>query len=232
VNAAAGVAVATSVPTVGTATAYKALGATATTTVGFTTVATVNSADDQVYTNTTVTISAPAGSAVTLADQNGSAAGTTAAFDATGATANLIAAVSSTTGAVTGDAANANVAAGALVAGTITFMPDVEGTYTLLVSAGNAAYTTGDVSAVWTVTTVGTPTGIALSSINSTTSIDNTTGSLVKVVLTDANGNVTMPGVGEAISLSSSDASFQVQALEMAKWSAIAKAVGARGRRT
>jgi len=103
----------------------------------------------------------------------------------------------------------AGVSAGSRTMGaTLSFKPDVEGTYTLLVSAGNAAYTTGDVSAVWTVTTVGTPTGVALSSVNSTTSIDNTTGSLVKVVLTDASGNVTMPGVGEAISLSSSDASF------------------------
>jgi hypothetical protein len=135
-SAVAGVAIATSVPTVGTASQVKAIGATATTTVGFTTAATALAADDQVYTNTSVIISAPAGSAVTLADRNGAAAGTTAAFGSGSATANLIAAVSSSTGAVTGDANGGDVTAGAVVAGTVTIIPDVEGTYKVTVTSG------------------------------------------------------------------------------------------------
>ena len=135
-SAAAGVAIATSVPTVGTASQVKAIGATATTTVGFTTAATAAAADDQVYTNTSVIISAPTGSAVTLADRDGAGAGTTAAFGAGSATANLIAAVSTSTGAVTGDANGGDVAGGAVVAGTVTIIPDVEGTYKVTVTSG------------------------------------------------------------------------------------------------
>jgi len=133
---AATTAITTTVPTVGTATQYKALGATGTTTVGFTTGAIAAAADDQTYTSTTVTITAPSGSAVTLADRDGSGAGTTAAFGSGSATANLGAAVNSTTGAVTGDAATSDVAAGIVVAGTITILPDVEGTYKVTVTSG------------------------------------------------------------------------------------------------
>jgi hypothetical protein len=145
---AATTAITTSVPTVGTAESNVVLGATATSTVGFTTGAIAASADDQTYTNTTVTLVVPTGSAVTLADRDGAGAGTTAAFsNAAGATANLIAAVNATSGAVTGDAATADVAAGAVVAGTVSVIPDVAGTYKIVVTSGAGTTATSTIYA-------------------------------------------------------------------------------------
>ena len=104
-------------------------------------------------------------------------------------------------------ATSAGIAAAAKTMGaTISFKPDVAGTYTLLLSSGNSSYAAGNASIVWTVTTVGAPASVVLSSVNKTTEIDQTIGSLIKVVLLDAAGNVTLPGDGESLSLASSDA--------------------------
>jgi hypothetical protein len=158
------------VPTVGTASQTVRVGDTATTTVGFTTGAIAAAADDQTYTSTTVTLSVPTASAVTLGDRNGSVTGTTAVFATTGGTTNLVAAVNASTGAVTGDAATADVAAGAVVAGTVSIIPDAPGTYTVTVTTGagttavstitvrSLSYTTGDATAA---TPYNTGSGVA-----------------------------------------------------------------------
>jgi len=151
--------IATSVPTVGKASQTVRVGDTATTTVGFTTAAIAAAADDQTYTNTTVTLTKPSASTVTLADNDGAGAGSTAAFARTGGTTNLLAAVDTASGAVTGDANTADVAAGAVVAGTVSIVPDAPGTYTVVVTTGatttavstitvrSLSYTTGDAAA-------------------------------------------------------------------------------------
>jgi hypothetical protein len=174
-------AITTTVPAVGSASANANIGATATVTVGFTTGAAAVVADDQTYTNTTVTISAPSGSAVTLADRDGSGSGTTAAFGAGSATANLIAAVNSSTGAVTGDAATADVAAGAVTAGTITIIPDVAGVYKVVVTTSNAATATHTL----TVADLYGTTADGLTSGNQTnTAINGVAGAFNNVTLT------------------------------------------------
>jgi hypothetical protein len=105
------------------------------------------------------------------------------------------------------DATSAGVSAASKTMGAIlSFKADVAGTYTILVSSGSAAYAAGDASVVWTVTTAGAPTKVTLSSVNATTEIDQTSGSLIKVVLTDAAGNVTLPGDGESLTITSDDA--------------------------
>jgi hypothetical protein len=117
-NAAAGVAVSTSLPTKG-ADSNVLIGAEATSVVGATIGSALLAADDQVYTGTTITLSVPA-------------------FSVAGATANVVAAVNSTSGAVTGDAADA-VVAGAINFGTVAITPDVAGTYKITVKTTNGA---------------------------------------------------------------------------------------------
>ncbi len=150
----------TTLPTVGTASQTAIVGQTVTTTVGFSTAVASLAADTQTYSTTVVAITKPASSTVTLADNDGAGGGTTAAFATTGGTTNLGAIVTTSTGAVTGDAATADVAAGALIAGTVTIVPDAPGTYTVTMTATagavatativvrSLAYTSGDVAAV------------------------------------------------------------------------------------
>ena len=89
----------------------------------------------------------------------------------------------------------------------LSFVADVAGTYTLLVSAddANTAYTAGDASVMWTITTTGAPTALTLTSMNATKAYTATTGARIKAVLTDANGAVTNLGANEALSITSSD---------------------------
>jgi len=96
--------------------------------------------------------------------------------------------------------------AGKSVNSVLSFIPDVAGTYTILVSAGDTTFTAGNKSAVWTVTTVGAPASVVLTSINSTVTTTSTRGSLVKVVLKDAAGNVTIPSDTEGLSVTDSSA--------------------------
>jgi trimeric autotransporter adhesin len=89
----------------------------------------------------------------------------------------------------------------------LKFIPDVAGTYTILVSGDDAdtTYTAGNASVVWTVTTSGAPTTVTLSSVNSTVTADGAYGSRIKVVLTNAEGAAVL-GANESLSLTSSDA--------------------------
>jgi hypothetical protein len=89
----------------------------------------------------------------------------------------------------------------------LSFVADVAGTYTILVSAddANTAYTAGDPSVIWTITTTGAPTSLTLTSMNATQAYTATTGARIKAVLKDANGAVTNLGANEALSLTSSD---------------------------
>jgi hypothetical protein len=79
----------------------------------------------------------------------------------------------------------------------LSFTPDVAGTYTILVSNGNTAYTAGDAATTITITTTGVASSVTLSTVASTTP-EGTTGTVVKVVAKDAAGNVTVPGADEA----------------------------------
>ena len=83
----------------------------------------------------------------------------------------------------------------------LSFKADVAGTYQVLVSqnASGTAYAAGDASAVWTITTVGTPSSIVMSTKNATHAAAGSNGSLIKVNLLDAAGNVTVPGINEAV---------------------------------
>ena len=88
----------------------------------------------------------------------------------------------------------------------IAFTPDIAGTYQILVSTGNSAYTAGDASTTLTVTTAGVPASIVLTPINAA-SAEGSNGSLIKVSLKDAAGLPTVLGVNEGIALSDSSAS-------------------------
>jgi len=123
-----------SLATVGTKAQVVSVASTATTTVGFTTAADVT--NDVWGTGAgktaTVTLSAPTGSTVTLADNDGVGSGTSAAFSTTGMSTGLGAALNSGTGALTGTAAT--FLAGAAIAGTISITPDVPGVYSVSVA--------------------------------------------------------------------------------------------------
>jgi len=94
------------------------------------------------------------------------------------------------------------------VSAALSFTPDVAGTYTILVSAGNTTtYTAGQKSAVWTITTTGAPTSVTLTSLNSTVTTTATTGSRIQVVLKDAAGNVTVPTDTETFTVTDSSTS-------------------------
>jgi len=90
---------------------------------------------------TTLSISAPSGSGVTLADRNGTATGTTVVWTNTGfaagtATAAATPAVSAA-GAVS--LGTAPTSAGTATIGTVTILPDVVGTYTLTLTPSTGA---------------------------------------------------------------------------------------------
>jgi hypothetical protein len=131
----------TTAATAGTLAQTASVGSSASTTIGFThagTALTLAGLDTATFTSTTVALTVPTASTVTLADNNGAIAGTTAAFATTGGTAGLAAAVNTSTGAITSGAVTADVALGAIVAGTISITPDVVGEYTITVTAGGA----------------------------------------------------------------------------------------------
>ena len=146
-------ALASTVGTVGTAAQGAVVGTAATSTVGFTTAATTADAADT-YTTTTVTLTVPTGSTVTLADRDGAFSAAT-----TGATATLLAEVNSTTGAVTRNTAPSAVAASinaatAVVAGTVTIVPDVPGLYSINMTITAGTVTRAYIQAAGTAATV------------------------------------------------------------------------------
>ncbi|CAN2227596.1 hypothetical protein MCERE85_01377 [Candidatus Nanopelagicaceae bacterium] len=87
----------------------------------------------------------------------------------------------------------------------VAFVADVAGSYTFLVSSGNSAYTAGDTSASFTITTTGTPTSVTASSLGGSAIAYGTKGQLFAVSLKDANGNATVLGLNEAITFSDAD---------------------------
>jgi len=89
----------------------------------------------------------------------------------------------------------------------LSINPDVAGSYTVLVAVGGSAtagWSAGLKSTSYTVTTSGSPTGITLTAINSTTYDNDSNGSLIKVALTDAAGTATTLGAQESLSLTAS----------------------------
>jgi hypothetical protein len=177
----------------GTASQYAAVGAAASSTIGFTVDSTAGGE------TRSLTLTKPAGSTVTLADRDGGfSSATTAMFASTGAdftdgaTDTLVtaAAVDASTGALTLTVpGNGTTAAGAIVAGTVTIVPDVAGTYvlTLAVNSGTSvtatvtvyaaglAYALGDGAAVTPATTGNGIAGPANTvTINATTNASNT----------------------------------------------------------
>ena len=166
---------------------------------------------DDTFTITARVTSAPTGSATrgnanTIIDNS---AGAVLKFVATGAANGT-----TTTNTYTNYSAGGLLAtqvSGAQVAAAVTataksvgtylqFVPDLVGTYQILVTAGTK-------TAYWTVTTVGAPASVVLSSLNSTVTQTATTGSRVKVVLLDAAGNVTAPDGAETLTISDSSTS-------------------------
>jgi len=176
-------------PTVGTATQSGVVGTAKTTTIGFTAAATSPAA------GTTVSLTVPTGSTVTLADNDGKySTGTTVAFSLTGATASNTAVVDSTTGAVTGV-----TTAAAVVIGTITIVPDVPGLYIVNIAATGATTAKAYIHVAGAAGTIGT-SGLG------TTSIGATTGGEVAFTFTnastDASGTVykvSSTGVGSMV---------------------------------
>ena len=152
-----------------------------------------------------------------LNDYTGAAftnAGEALAGTATGAaTAGDVAAARGPKYVITAAAIVANTTAA--VAGSLTFTPDVAGTYKITVfsdSAGTGSLVSGAKSATWTVVAAGAPATATVSVLNSaaagttTTTNDliaNNYGALVKVVLKDANGYATAPRGAEVVTLTS-----------------------------
>jgi trimeric autotransporter adhesin len=156
-------AIVTSLPTVGTRVQTVSVGAVAATTVGFTIGAnTTTSGGVDTFANTNVTISAkPSASTVSLADRDGAGSTSTAAFSTTGMTTNLNSAIGTADGAFTQSAQSAAaVTAGAVVAGTISIVPDVAGTYTVTVATAGAATIVATIYAYTTATNGATLVGL------------------------------------------------------------------------
>jgi hypothetical protein len=94
---------------------------------------------------------------------------------------------------------------------TLSFAADVAGTYTVLVSVGSGnSYTAGDKSVAVTITTVGAPAKITVSSVGSAVTAGNY-GQLFTVSLTDANGNDTVLSDDEGIDLSMTDTTLELR---------------------
>ncbi|CAN2227512.1 Big-1 (bacterial Ig-like domain 1) domain containing protein [Candidatus Nanopelagicaceae bacterium] len=90
----------------------------------------------------------------------------------------------------------------------VKFVADVEGTYTVLVSVGNTAYTAGNQTVAVTFTTVGAPTALTLTKVAgvvTTASTTATKGAIYKLTMKDANGNATVLGQDEAIVVTNPD---------------------------
>jgi trimeric autotransporter adhesin len=94
---------------------------------------------------------------------------------------------------------------------TLNLAADVAGTYTVLVSVGAGnSFTAGDRSIPVTITTVGAPAKIAVSSVGSAVTA-GTFGQLFTVALTDANGNDTVLSDDEGIDLSMTDTTLELR---------------------
>jgi trimeric autotransporter adhesin len=92
----------------------------------------------------------------------------------------------------------------------VTIMPDVAGSYTVLVStsstqtlAGTQAYAAGDASATYTFTTGAAVASISLAAVTGAPIGGSTYGQIYKVTIKDAAGAVTQLASGQAINLTS-----------------------------
>jgi hypothetical protein len=107
----------------------------------------------------------------------------------------------------------------------LTITPDKEGTYQVLVTmdgSSTSGYSAGKVSTNYTVTTTGAPTALTLTSlggkvVTNTGSINGATtgGQLFGLSMKDANGNATVLGLNESLSLSdNSDGTTELYAAD------------------
>jgi hypothetical protein len=94
----------------------------------------------------------------------------------------------------------------------VAIKADVAGSYQILVTAdaSSAGYASGKISTNYTITTTGAPTALTLASYagKAATSDATTHGQLFKLTMTDANGNATVLGLNEALSVTSSDTTY------------------------
>ena len=94
----------------------------------------------------------------------------------------------------------------------VAIKADVAGSYQILVTAdaSSTGFASGKVSTNYTITTTGAPTALTLASYagKATTSDAATHGQLFKLSMTDANGNATVLGLNEALSVTSSDTTY------------------------
>ena len=156
--------------------------------------------------------------------------------DADGSGAGLISTGSSTTVATvnhTSDANEAIVAQDGATLAALSFTPSVKGVYTVVVWNENTGRTVPAVASTsytftqqpalsgnesfqtFTINVVDAVAKVAVSAVNSTSAIDASVtgddyGSLVKVTLTDAAGNLSIPATGETVILTPSSATGDI----------------------
>ena len=92
----------------------------------------------------------------------------------------------------------------------VDIMPDVAGTYTVLVSTSNrleavanSTYAAGDASATYTFTTGAAVTAVTLAAVTGAPTGGSTNGQIYKVTIKDAAGAVSQLSSGQAINLTS-----------------------------
>jgi hypothetical protein len=129
------------------------------------------------------------------------AANGTVGTEVTGASRPEIAATLTKTSHVSGDTTSA---------ATVDIMPDVAGTYTVLVSTSirleavaNSTYAAGDASATYTFSTAAAVASVTLAAVTGATTGNSAHGQIFKVTLKDAAGGVSQLSSGQAINLTS-----------------------------
>jgi trimeric autotransporter adhesin len=159
-------------------------------------------------------------------------------------TATTVSAVSgSTPAALVVTAGSANTVAGSTVranVGTFAFTPNVAGAYRILfwsddATAGNTlgSFDAQERSASITVTAGGVPTAVAIKAVatsaaplavGSATTFSNAEGAGYIITLTDALGNRTIPGVGEALAVTSSNGTVSDASLTTSDFNTLGQA--------
>jgi trimeric autotransporter adhesin len=91
----------------------------------------------------------------------------------------------------------------------LKFAADVAGTYQILVSAGSS-YTPGAVSTTYTITTVGAPASMALSSLGGSVVTGGSNGQILGMTLKDAAGNATVMSANEAVLVTTTDTTLTI----------------------
>ena len=185
------------------------------------------------WTNGTVVLANNgAGLAIDAARGSTAATNTAAAALTDTGDATKVATISYAADTQSGTAYAAQTATTALA--TLTFTPTVKGVYTVVAwnetsrpvaaatGAGTATMATGEAALsgtesfqTFTINVVDGISKVAISAINSTSAIDSTVtgddyGSLVKVTLTDAAGNLAIPATGETVILTPSSSTADI----------------------